>query len=141
MVRIHLPPPANLARTLRQGWYGDDKPNLQQPLGAISSAFPEIAQMRDRADRNRPLCDLRPQDACSGALEMLNPQMAGWGLYELTRRQLQAAEERRKPHPPQNRIRPRLHGMAGRAGESEANRGPRPLASHPAGYRVTQCCN
>jgi uncharacterized membrane protein YqiK len=61
MVRIHLPPPANLARTLRQGWYGDDKPNLQQPLGAISSAFPEIAQMRDRADRNRPLCDLRPQ--------------------------------------------------------------------------------
>lgn len=30
---------------------------------------------------------------------MLNPQMAGWGLYELIRRQLQAAEERRKPQP------------------------------------------
>jgi hypothetical protein len=39
-------------------------------------------------------------DACSGALEMLNPQMASWGLYELIRRQLQAAEERRKPQPP-----------------------------------------
>jgi predicted phage terminase large subunit-like protein len=39
-------------------------------------------------------------DACSGALEMLNPQMASWGLYELVRRQLQAAEERRKPQPP-----------------------------------------
>ena len=38
-------------------------------------------------------------DACSGALEMLNPQMASWGLYELIRRQLQAAEERRKPQP------------------------------------------
>lgn len=29
--------------------------------GRISSAFPEIAQMRDRADRDRPLCDLHPQ--------------------------------------------------------------------------------
>ena len=38
-------------------------------------------------------------DACSGALEMLNPQMASWGLYELIRRQLQAAEEQRKPQP------------------------------------------
>jgi hypothetical protein len=38
-------------------------------------------------------------DACSGALEMLNPQMASWGFYELTRRQAQAAEERRKPQP------------------------------------------
>ena len=26
-------------------------------------------------------------DACSGALEMLNPQMKSWGLYELMRRQ------------------------------------------------------
>jgi len=25
-------------------------------------------------------------DACSGALEMLNPQMKGWGQYELMRR-------------------------------------------------------
>ena len=26
-------------------------------------------------------------DACSGALEMLNPQMTGWGIYELYRQQ------------------------------------------------------
>ena len=26
-------------------------------------------------------------DACSGALEMLNPQMRGWGIFELYRRQ------------------------------------------------------
>ena len=26
-------------------------------------------------------------DACSGALEMLNPQMKSWGLYELYRQQ------------------------------------------------------
>jgi hypothetical protein len=25
-------------------------------------------------------------DACSGALEMLNPQMKGWGIFELYRR-------------------------------------------------------
>ena len=31
-------------------------------------------------------------DACSGALEMLNPQMGSWGLYELCRRE---AEQRR----------------------------------------------
>jgi predicted phage terminase large subunit-like protein len=38
-------------------------------------------------------------DACSGALEMLNPQMASWGFYEFIRRQRQAAEEQRKPQP------------------------------------------
>jgi predicted phage terminase large subunit-like protein len=38
-------------------------------------------------------------DACSGALEMLNPHMQSWGNYELTRRQAQAREERRKPQP------------------------------------------
>jgi hypothetical protein len=35
-------------------------------------------------------------DACSGALEMLNPQIKGWGTYELYRRQteLQVAERK-----------------------------------------------
>jgi predicted phage terminase large subunit-like protein len=32
-------------------------------------------------------------DACSGALEMLNPQMKGWAIYELTRRQAEAIEQ------------------------------------------------
>ena len=36
-------------------------------------------------------------DACSGALEMLNPQMKGWGLYELCRAQDEAAAQRNKP--------------------------------------------
>src|SRR5262249_29926463 len=40
-------------------------------------------------------------DACSGALEMLNPQMKGWGLYELYREQAAAAAERSKPQPVQ----------------------------------------
>jgi hypothetical protein len=39
-------------------------------------------------------------DACSGALEMLNPQMKGWGYYEWMRRQMQALKEQRKPQPP-----------------------------------------
>ena len=36
-------------------------------------------------------------DACSGALEMLNPQMQGWAFYELLRRQVEADAERSKP--------------------------------------------
>ena len=37
-------------------------------------------------------------DACSGALEMLNPHMKGWGFYELAR---QRAEELRAEQQPQ----------------------------------------
>jgi hypothetical protein len=42
-------------------------------------------------------------DACSGALEMLNPQMKGWGIYEAARRKAEQlrAEQRGKPEPPQ----------------------------------------
>ena len=36
-------------------------------------------------------------DACSGALEMLNPQIAGWGILELARRELEAAKQRSQP--------------------------------------------
>ena len=35
-------------------------------------------------------------DACSGALEMLNPQMKGWGIYELYRRQAEQLVAERK---------------------------------------------
>src|SRR6516162_3258121 len=41
-------------------------------------------------------------DACSGALELLNPQMQGWGFYELLRRQAEADAERSKPQPVQS---------------------------------------
>jgi len=41
-------------------------------------------------------------DACSGALEMLNPQMAGWGILELARRELEAAKQRSQPQPTQS---------------------------------------
>jgi len=40
-------------------------------------------------------------DACSGALEMLNPQMAGWGILELARQELEAAKQRSQPQPTQ----------------------------------------
>jgi hypothetical protein len=39
-------------------------------------------------------------DACSGALEMLNPQMKGWAIFELTRRQAEAIEKAKAPPPP-----------------------------------------
>ena len=38
-------------------------------------------------------------DACSGALEMLNPRMNSWGLYELMRRQAQELKQQREPEP------------------------------------------
>ena len=38
-------------------------------------------------------------DACSGALEMLNPHMKSWGHYEWVRRRAQELEEQRKPQP------------------------------------------
>jgi predicted phage terminase large subunit-like protein len=42
-------------------------------------------------------------DACSGALEMFNPHMENWGIFEVTRRQAEqlAAEQRGKPQPTQ----------------------------------------
>jgi predicted phage terminase large subunit-like protein len=40
-------------------------------------------------------------DACSGALEMLNPQMAGWSILELARQELEAAKQRSQPQPTQ----------------------------------------
>jgi predicted phage terminase large subunit-like protein len=35
-------------------------------------------------------------DACSGALEMLNPNMKGWGAYELARRQYEKLQAERE---------------------------------------------
>ena len=42
-------------------------------------------------------------DACSGALEMLNPQMKGWGFYEAMRQKAEQlrAEQSGKPQPTQ----------------------------------------
>jgi hypothetical protein len=34
-------------------------------------------------------------DACSGALEMLNPQMKGWGMYEFYRQKAEQLREGR----------------------------------------------
>jgi len=38
-------------------------------------------------------------DACSGALEMLNPPMKGWGAFERARQEAEADAERSKPQP------------------------------------------
>jgi hypothetical protein len=42
-------------------------------------------------------------DACSGALEMLNPHMKSWGIFEATRLKAEQlrAEQRDKPQPTQ----------------------------------------
>ena len=38
-------------------------------------------------------------DACSGALEMLNPPMKGWGFYELQRQRAEAVMQASRPRP------------------------------------------
>jgi hypothetical protein len=35
-------------------------------------------------------------DACSGALEMLNPQMKGWGIYEFYRQKAEQLHAERE---------------------------------------------
>ena len=64
-------------------------------------------------------------DACSGALEMLNPQMKSWGIYEFYSPEGRAAAGRAArqtaTHP--NPTGPWLHGMARRAEQIELNRG------------------
>jgi predicted phage terminase large subunit-like protein len=39
-------------------------------------------------------------DACSGALEMLNPRMNSWGIFEATRRRAEELKQRPEPQPP-----------------------------------------
>ena len=39
-------------------------------------------------------------DACSGAMEMLNPQMKSWGHFEWMRRKAEALNEQHTPEPP-----------------------------------------
>jgi hypothetical protein len=39
-------------------------------------------------------------DACSGALEMLNPRMNSWGMFEATRRRAEELKQRPEPQPP-----------------------------------------
>ena len=39
-------------------------------------------------------------DACSGALEMLSPNMKYWGFIEWMRQTAEALKEQHKPEPP-----------------------------------------
>ena len=74
---------AGNVKILRAPWNED--------LFRILEGFPELAHDDE-------------VDACSGALEMLNPNMKGWGAYELARRQaeqLRAEQHRDKPQPTQ----------------------------------------
>ena len=68
---------AGNVKILRGSWNDD--------LFRVLEGFPELAHDDE-------------VDACSGALEMLNPNMNSWGIYELYRRQaekLQAEREAR----------------------------------------------
>jgi predicted phage terminase large subunit-like protein len=69
-------------------------------------------------------------DACSGALEMLNPQMKGWGIYEFYRQKaeaLRAETERGEATPSKNQLGPwaRWNGKPSRTNRAEERRGLR----------------
>ena len=61
-------------------------------------------------------------DSTAQFLDWFKTPMPGWGIFEYYRQRAEELEQRRKPPPRQNRIRPRLHGMASRAGESAIDR-------------------
>jgi len=95
--------PAGNVKILRGPWNED--------LFRVLEGFPELAHDDE-------------VDACSGALEMLNPNMKGWGAYELARRQ--AEQLRAEREATSGRAHPHghpLHGMAHRAEEIELSRG------------------
>ena len=71
---------AGNVKILRGRWNED--------LFRVLEGFPDLAHDDD-------------VDACSGALEMLNSPMKGWRIYELYRREAEAAAERNKPQPVQ----------------------------------------
>jgi predicted phage terminase large subunit-like protein len=61
-------------------------------------------------------------DACSGALEMLNPEMKGWGIFELTRQRAEElrTEQHPKPRPAQTNWAP--GSMEWQAEQTKQNR-------------------
>ena len=62
-------------KILRGSWNDD--------LFRVLEGFPELAHDDE-------------VDACSGALEMLNPNMNSWGIYELYRRQAEKLQAERE---------------------------------------------
>ena len=62
-------------KILRGSWNDD--------LFRVLEGFPELAHDDE-------------VDACSGALEMLNPNMKGWGIYELYRQQAEKLRAERE---------------------------------------------
>ncbi len=56
---------------------------LNEDLFRVLEGFPDLAHDDE-------------VDACSGALEMLNPNMKGWGAYELARRQYEQLQAERE---------------------------------------------
>ena len=62
-------------------------------------------------------------DACSGALEMLNPHMNSWGLYEYYRQEAATVTERSKPQPCSIRAPARFGGVVRGAEEESLNHG------------------
>jgi predicted phage terminase large subunit-like protein len=70
---------AGNVKILRGSWNDD--------LFHVLEGFPDLAHDEE-------------VDACSGALEMLNPEMKGWAMFELTRRQAEAIEKAKASPPP-----------------------------------------
>ena len=61
-------------------------------------------------------------DSTAQFLDWFKTPMPSWGIFEYYRGRAEELEERRQAATRQNRVRPRFHGVAGRAGEAEESR-------------------
>jgi len=66
-------------------------------------------------------------DACSGALEMLNPRMNSWGMFEATRRRAEELKQRPEPQPPKKYYAP--GSLEWQAEQDRIKYGPTPATS------------
>jgi hypothetical protein len=85
-----------------------------------SSVRQHSLRLAGRADHFPDLAHDDEVDACSGALEILNPPMQSWAAYEIMREQAEEtrAAQQRKPQPaPPNPA--RVYGMVRLAGKTE----------------------
>jgi len=108
---LRVDPKGPLFRTIGSGTGKILRGLWNEDLFRVLEGFPDLAHDDE-------------VDACSGALEMLNPEMNSRGLFEFYRRE---AEKMQAEHEvgigaPRTHICPRLHGMARRAEQIELNR-------------------
>ena len=71
---------------IRSIWGRPDLEIADVSADRVLEGFPELAHDNE-------------VDGCSGALEMLNPRMKSWGIFETTRRRAEELKQQPAPQP------------------------------------------